>query len=251
MAPPHRLRLTVVLATAGGAMALLFLACSQGGGSARACTPGQQESCACPGGSTGAQVCGSDGTSFGPCTGCPTDGGSSSGGGGSSGSGSGGSSGSSGGDGGDGGLEGGINCGTAEVLDAGTTTIRSCGCDKSFSNTTPCDPAELGGGFCCADPTWPDSGLCGCAGWGCAIAASGLCECDTGYAGQGTTCTGSLCCALGNSSGQCMCFSADSGIQPCSAYGATQVPQCDLVHATSSSCAASTVGYTMPVAGCR
>jgi hypothetical protein len=245
-------------AMAGAFVAVLFFACSQGGGSTRACTPGQQESCACTGTSTGVQVCASDGSGYGACTGCPGSGSSSGGGSGSSsggssgsgsGSGSGSSSGSSGGDGGSDG--GGVNCSTPEVVEAGTTSVRSCGClecSSGCSNATPCGPAELGTAFCCADPLWPSSGQCHCAGWGCAV-MGGECVCSTGSAGAATTCTGSLCCAMGNSSGQCFCFPSDAGSDlQCSLYGANQVPQCDLFRATSSTCTAPT---SMQVTSCR
>jgi hypothetical protein len=50
--------------------------CSSEGGS---CTPGKQSTCGCPDGTKSSQVCLDDGSGFGPCLACPTNGGGSSG----------------------------------------------------------------------------------------------------------------------------------------------------------------------------
>lgn len=101
-----------------------------------ACIPGQQIACPCPGGEEGAQACREDGSGFGPCLGCDTEG-----------EGGSGATTGSGGDGGSGGAGGcepaqnpcsiAANCGE---IDRGCGVVAECPSCESSSEYLSCNP---------------------------------------------------------------------------------------------------------------
>jgi hypothetical protein len=119
-------------------------------------------------------------------------------------------------------------CTTPTSIDAGGGYVSSgCGCStgQSTPNAVSCGPAELGASLCCADSNWPaGASTCVCMGWRCHVFSGGGCECGISYAGSApSSCTGAVCCAAGSS---CLC--SENMPLPCSAYGYTQVAQCDV-----------------------